>query len=161
MSNQNITYTLQLNDKKMLSELNKLDTQIDELVRSQKQLNKTSAEYTKNKATLKATRQEYGKLQRELVKTSQKTTILNKKTNTFGRALNSFPFKFNLLGNAMAMMGGVGIMTLVDGFKKLMGIVNDFTNAQSKLRSILLVSRKEMQGLTDDAIRLGGARVRR
>ena len=82
-----------------------------------------------------------------------------KSTNKWGVALKSFAFKFNFLGNAMSSLALGGVASLMRGFKAVGAIVTDFSKSQSKLASVLLVSKNEIKALTNESIRLGGATI--
>jgi len=100
---------------------------------------------------------------RELIKVRKALTDVNRQmrtggkiTNAWGKALGSFQFKFNALGNIAANVTSQISRQLSRALRGAINIVVDFDKAMADVKSITGASGKEFDKLRDSAKALGG-----
>jgi TP901 family phage tail tape measure protein len=76
--------------------------------------------------------------------------------NTWGKALSSYQFKFNALGNIISNVVSTATRMLAQLGSSVVTISKDFEFAMSGVRAITMATDKEFNQLRNDAIRLGG-----
>jgi len=84
----------------------------------------------------------------------------NKDTTTgWGKALGSFAFKFNALGNIAANVAKTISTKLNQALKGTIDIIREFESAMAGVRAISQATDAEFKKLQQDAIRLGGSTI--
>lgn len=84
----------------------------------------------------------------------------NKDTTTgWGKALGSFAFKFNALGNIAANIAKTISTKLNSALKNTIDIIREFESAMAGVRAISQATDAEFKKLQQDAIRLGGSTI--
>lgn len=99
------------------------------------------------------------RLNTELKKTSKNITNFKnvgvQSTNTFSKALGSFAFKFNVLGNVIGnSISRIG-RAVVEGFRKGLQEIKDFEKGVSELSAITGATGEDLDFLKQAAIDLG------
>ena len=79
--------------------------------------------------------------------------------NTWGKALTSYQFKFNALGNIIATVTSTISRGFVNALKSVVNISADFEQQMSAVKAITGATSDEFNRLRRDAIRLGGATI--
>jgi len=79
-----------------------------------------------------------------------------KSTNRWAKALGSFAFKFNALGNIMANVASFMSRQLRKAFTSTFNIVKDFDQAMADVKAVTNATRNEFDKLSKSAISLGG-----
>ena len=137
------------------SKKNKLEQEelgiVGKLLAQQKQL-RAAQKYAQ-------TEKELAKINKQLRETRKKLTEAKNTTQTWSKALGSFQFKFNALGNIAANVAS----SITRGFNRAMRdavkTIIDFESAMAGVKAIAGATAKEFKELRSDAIRLGGATI--
>lgn len=100
-----------------------------------------------------------GKLNVALKKTSKNITNFKnvglQSTNTFGKALDSFAFKFNVLGNIVGnAVSRIG-RSVIQGFGNALKTIKDFEKGVDELSAITGATGADLDFLKESAIELG------
>ena len=77
--------------------------------------------------------------------------------NTWGKALSSYQFKFNALGNIISNVVSTATRMLAQLASSVVTVSKDFEFAMSGVKAITMATDEEFKALQNDAIRLGGA----
>ena len=105
------------------------------------------------------TEKEIIKINRQLQKAQQEvrkfSTLGKRDVNTFGNALTSFGFKFNILANTISTVGFAITRGIQETLVGTIAIFKDFEQANSNLQAVLGVTSDEMGDLNDNAKELG------
>ena len=158
----NINYGTQGSDKssnKVLTDLNAINASTDNLIKKQRLLRKALRELAVNPNASK----EAKAIARELDLVNKQVNKFNKSAgvtgNTWSKALGSFQFKFNALGNIMASVTASAVRMLGQLGKSVITISKDFEESMSGVRAITMATDDEFNKLRMDAIRLGGETI--
>jgi len=89
----------------------------------------------------------------------KKLTEAKNTTATWGKALGSFQFKFNALGNIAANIVSRGFRMLNNVMRQSVQIVMNFDQAQANLSAITGKTKIELKGLTAQAKQLGAQTI--
>lgn len=98
------------------------------------------------------------KLDSALKKVDANVGQFQRSVGNYGKAMNSARNAARGLASAMGLVGGAFLVVQV--VRDAVRIVRDFEKANATLSAILQVERSEMQGLTEDSIRLGAETVK-
>lgn len=149
------------NIKKAANEINKLNTQEKEstrikkaLEREQAALNAMNSEEYKNLIRLREAKKQLNREIQNQVKAQQGAI---KSTNTWGKALSSFQFKFNALGNIVANFTSFISRSFVRGIKTAVKGIVDFDQAIANVSAITRATAAETEAFHRTALALGGA----
>jgi len=93
----------------------------------------------------------------EMRKAAKAMITGTKSTNKWGKALGSFQFKFNALGNIMANVTSFITRKFTRAIRGAVDVIVDFDSAMAQVRSITGATGKEFDKLRDSAKALGGA----
>ena len=96
------------------------------------------------------------RLNKKLDETRRKMTQAKGTTASWGKALGSFQFKFNALGNIAANVVSRINRELVKALKNTVVIVKDFDQAMADVRAVSNANDVQMQKLIKSARELGG-----
>ena len=140
--------------KKITSEKKKLTAAEKEQLRLEKALETVEAKIQLS------TSKEAKLLQQKQKQLRQINTQLRnggKNTNTWSKALGSFQFKFNALGNIAANVTSILTRQLNKALRDSVRIVVDFDQAMADVKSITGATGKEFDSLSNSARQLGGS----
>jgi len=139
--------------RKIATEKKKLTAVEKEQLRLERALAATEAKIklatSKTNKTLIEKRKQLTAINRE-IRTGSKNTA------TWGKALGSFQFKFNALGNIAANVTSVIARSVNRAMRDAVRIVVDFDQAMADVKAITGATGKELDKLTSSAKRLGG-----
>jgi len=97
------------------------------------------------------------KLNRKLTDTRKRLAAAKQTTASWGKALGSFQFKFNALGNIASNVVSSINAGLKRALRDVINITKDFDQAMADVKSITNATDKELKALTDTAKQLGGS----
>ena len=79
--------------------------------------------------------------------------------NTWNKALSSYQFKFNALGNIIANVTSTAIRLFVNGLKSVISISQEFESSMAGVQAITRATGDDFERLRKNAISLGGATI--
>jgi hypothetical protein len=139
--------------KLLNAEKKKLNTTDRERIKIAKQLDTVNAKLalanSKEARTLAAKKKQLQDINRQL-RTGSKNTA------TWGKALGSFQFKFNALGNIAASATAAMTRALRQGIRNAIKTVAEFDQAMADVQSITRATKKDFDALSKSARALGG-----
>jgi len=105
------------------------------------------------------TKTELKKVNKELADVNIKLKRAKGTMQTWSKALTSFQFKFNALGNIAANVASAITRGFNRAMREAVRTVIEFESAMAGVKAITGATQKEFQKLQKDAIRLGGATI--
>jgi len=148
--NRRITETAKLSST-LSTEYEKQSIKLIQLQRRYKDVALTQGE---NSTAARALLTETQKLDATLKRVDANVGQFQRNVGNYGIAMQSAAGAARSLMSALGVVGGIALFTRV--MRDAVGVVRDFEGQNATLSAILQVSKDEMQGLTDEAIRLGG-----
>jgi hypothetical protein len=140
---------------KLSTEYEKQAVRLTQLRRRYKDVALVEGETSKNAIKLRA---EILKLDSALKRVDANVGQFQRNVGNYGKAMASARNAARNLASAMGLVGGAFLVVQV--IRDAIKVVRDFEKSNATLSAILQVEREDMQGLTDDAVRLGATTVK-
>jgi len=146
-------------NRAVLTELSQIEAASKNLIQLQANLKKALKELSVSGQPSEEARKIAARLKDVNAQVQKWNQLGKENTNTWGKALSSYQFKFNALGNIISNVVSTATRMLYQLGSSVVTISKDFEFAMSGVRAITMATDKEFNQLRNDAVRLGGQTI--